>query len=628
MQYIADITPPLGATYQADGKCQFHVWAPLVQQMEVRLLDPQERLAPMKPWGDGFFHAVVEDVEPGTRYFYRIDGEKDRPDPASRYQPEGVHGPSQVLDPSFDWKDECWAGLALQRYIIYELHVGTFTPEGTFEAIIPHLDRLKDLGVTAVEIMPVAQFPGTRNWGYDGVAPFAIQDSYGGPQGLKKLVNACHQAGLAVVMDVVYNHLGAEGNYLWDYGPYFTDRYKTPWGSSVNFDGPGSDQVRRYFIENAVFFFQEFHVDALRLDAVHAMLDFSAGTFLEEMAAVVEREAIHLNRRVYLIAESDLNDSRVVRTRENHGYGLDAQWSDDFHHAVHALLTGEAEGYYEDFVDPAGEAPLQYLVRALCEGYVYSGQYAAYRGRRHGNSAREIPAHRFVVCIQNHDQVGNRMEGERLTTLVSWEKLKLGAAIMLLSPYVPMLFMGEEYGETAPFLYFISHTDPDLVEAVRQGRRQEFAAFMAHGEPPDPQAEETFRRSQLNHALAQEGKHKELCELYRTLIHLRNSLLPLTLLSKDHLEVTPFEEQRVLLLRRWYGTEQIFALFNFSEALATVQLRLPAGHWRKQTDSQLGNGALPAAIKLDGQWQVTLPAESFTLYRYAPEESTSNGRTK
>lgn len=614
MQHLANLRPPLGATYIGQDTYSFRLWAPIVSDVKLRLLDPQERLVPMQPTGDGFFEARVEGLAPGTRYYYRLDDDKDRPDPTSRVQPEGVHGPSQLIDPHFDWHDDAWRGLPLQHYIIYELHVGTFTDAGTFDAIIPRLPWLKELGITAIELMPVAQFPGDRNWGYDGVAPFAVQDSYGGYAGLKRLVDACHQAGIAVVLDVVYNHLGAEGNYLWDYGPYFTDRYKTPWGDSVNFDGPGSDQVRRYFIENAVYFLRDFHIDALRLDAIHAMLDFSATPFLEELAAVVDREAVALNRRVHLIAESDLNDARVVRSREHHGFGLDAQWVDDFHHAVHVLLTGEGQGYYRDFVDESGIEPLHYLVKTLTEGYVYTGQYSAERGRRHGNSAQAIPAHRFVVCIQNHDQVGNRMHGERLGALAPWSHLKLGAALLLLAPYVPLLFMGEEYGEDAPFLYFTSHTDEHLVELVREGRKREFAAFMAEGEPADPYADTTYQRSKLNHALADEGKHRELRELYRTLIHLRKTLPALELLSQEHTAVHAFEEECVLLLHRWYGADQAVALFNFDNVAHTLPLPIAAGEWQKLTDADLGKTAFPATITSQGKAEITLPPASFALY--------------
>lgn len=621
MLHVADLTRPLGATLRPGGHCTFRVWAPHARRVEVHLLTPEERFLPMtqepaRNEATGYWHATADHVTAGARYFFRLDGEKDRPDPASRCQPEGVHGPSRVVDPQFTWTDAGWFGLPLQQYVMYELHIGTFTPEGTFDAAIAHLPELVDLGITAVEIMPVAQFPGTRNWGYDGVLPFAVQDSYGGAEGLKRLVDACHRHGLAVVLDVVYNHLGAEGNYLWDYGPYFTDRYKTAWGSAVNFDGPGSDPVRRYFIENAVYFLAEFHIDALRLDAVHAMLDFSAGTFLEELATVVEQEGLMLNRRAYLIAESDLNDNRIVRPRSLFGYGLDAQWSDDFHHALHALLTGETAGYYVDFAEEDGPLSLRYMAKALAEGYVYSGQYSRFRGRRHGNSPASIPAYRLVVCTQNHDQVGNRMNGDRLSSLVSPARLKLAAGLLLLSPYLPLLFMGEEYGETNPFLYFISHTDPELVEAVRRGRKEEFAAFMARGEPPDPQAEATFAASKLDRSKAATGWHREMRELYKALLRLRKAHPALAHLSKEHQEValcegTPFEAARVLAVRRWCGEHEIAALFNFGAEDATVSLPLPPGRWR----GLLSTGSAHAeAVTSDGAAEVTLPAEGFVVY--------------
>ena len=373
------------------AETRFRVWAPEAEQIELRLLTPEERAWPMERLTGGYWQIIVDDVEAGALYVYRIDGDKERPDPASRFQPDGVHGPSMVVSSAFAWEDQGWQGIPLEQLIIYELHVGTFTPEGTFDALLPYVSGLKDLGATAVEIMPVAQFPGPRNWGYDGVGVFAVQNSYGGPAGLRRLVNACHKEGLAVILDVVYNHLGAEGNYLWDYGPYFTDRYKTPWGSAVNFDGAYSDDVRRYFIENALYWLIDFHIDGLRLDAVHAMLDFSARPFIDDLTAALSRQKSCRGREIHLIAESGLNNRRVVSARERGGYGLDAQWSDDFHHAVHTLLTHERQGYYEDFVRPDGRPLLQYLVKALREGYVYSGQYSRFRKRRHGNSSARNP---------------------------------------------------------------------------------------------------------------------------------------------------------------------------------------------------------------------------------------------
>ena len=563
--------------------------------------------------GFGYHSVMAEDVEPGDRYVYRLDDQRERPDPASRFQPEGVHGPSQVVDPHFPWEDDQWSGLPLQDYILYELHVGTFTPEGTFGAIIPHLDELRELGITAVELMPVAQFPGTRNWGYDAVYPFAVQNSYGGPEGLKRLVNACHGRGIAVVLDVVYNHLGPEGNYLWDFGPYFTDRYKTPWGSAINFDGPHSDSVRRLFIENALYWVTEFRMDALRIDAVHGILDFSAHPFLEELAAAVHDQAERLNRRVYVIAESDLNDTRVIRSRELGGYGLDAQWNDDFHHALHTLLTEDQTGYYQDF------GRLGDLVKAFRDGFVYSGQYSSYRRRRHGNSSRDIPAGCFVVFAQNHDQVGNRMRGERLSQLVCRERMKLAAGVVFLSPFIPLLFMGEEYGETAPFPYFISHSDADLIEAVRRGRREEFAAFGWSQEPPDPHDESTFLRAKLNHDLRPQGHRQVILEFYRELIRLRKGLRALAHLSKEDMDVTSYERERVLVIRRWSAIDEAVIIFHFNESPVNISISFPKGRWKKQLDSaddrwQGPGSQAPGEMVSDGEVALTLPPHAFALF--------------
>ena len=355
----------LGATLFGNRRCRFEVWAPRAERVEVRLTAPEDRRSAMDRQAAGYFTTVLEDIPPGTRYVYRLhyadSSTRERPDPASRHQPDGVHAPSGIVPADFDWDDAGWCGLPLSRYVVYELHVGTFTPEGTFDGVVRHLDDLSDLGVTAVELMPVAQFPGSRNWGYDGVYPFAVQNSYGGSEGFKRLVNACHCKGLAVVLDVVYNHLGPEGNYLRDFGPYFTDFYRTPWGEAINFDGPHSDPVRRYFIENTLQWIDEFHIDALRLDAVHAIMDFSARPFLEELGRIVHRKAEELNRRIHLIAESALNDTRIIRPRELGGFNLDAQWNDDFHHSLHTALTEERSGYYRDYNG------LEDLTKALAE---------------------------------------------------------------------------------------------------------------------------------------------------------------------------------------------------------------------------------------------------------------------
>jgi maltooligosyltrehalose trehalohydrolase len=603
----------LGALYLGEERCSFRVWAPRAQRVEVRIVAPDQRILPLRTGDGGYHQAVAEGVGPGALYFYRLDGKKERPDPVSRFQPQGVHGPSQVVDLRFPWDDPSWFGLPLRDYIIYELHVGTFTAEGTFAAVIPRLEQLKELGITVVELMPVAQFPGSRNWGYDGTYPFAVHNSYGGPDGLKRLVNACHQRGLAVVVDVVFNHLGPEGNYLADFAPYFTDRYRTPWGPAVNFDGPHSDEVRRFFVENALSWVTEFHVDALRIDAVHAILDFSAKPFLQELAEAIHGRAERLNRRIYLIPESDLNDTRLIRAPEVGGFGLDSQWNDDFHHALHSLLTGERTGYYEDF----GE--IRHLVKACREGFVYSGEYSPYRRRRHGNSSRSLPAHRFVVFAQNHDQVGNRLRGDRLTHLVSLEALKLAAGVVLLSPFIPLLFMGEEYGETAPFEYFVSHSDPGLIEAVRRGRREEFAAFRWEGVPSDPQDEATFLRAKVNHELRWQGDHRVLFEFYRELMRLRKELPALNRPSLELLEVDGLERKRVLVLLRRSDSEEAGAIFHFGRDEAALDVPLPRGRWHKLLDSAAprwnGPGSAgPETLDCEGEASLTLAPWSWLLY--------------
>ena len=591
----------LGAYCLGGDQCAFRVWAPSAGKIELVLSAPEKRIIPLTQAGNGYFQTVMDGVRPGTRYAYRINGDLERPDPASRFQPEGVHGPSEVVEPDFPWTDTAWKGMPLRDFILYELHVGTFTDEGTFVALISRLSELKELGITAVELMPVAQFPGSRNWGYDGVYPFAAQNSYGGPAGLKRLVNACHAEGLAVVLDVVYNHLGPEGNYLSDFAPYFTDRYKTPWGWAINFDGPHSDDVRRYFIANALYWQTECHIDALRLDAVHAICDFSAQPFLGELAAVTRRRAGELKRAFHLIAESDLNDARIILPPQVNGCGVDAQWSDDFHHALHVLLTNESGGYYADF---GGTEP---LVEVMREGYAYRGQYSRYRKRRHGNSPEEARARQFVVCAQNHDQVGNRLKGDRLSTLVSFESLKLAAGTVLLSPFVPLLFMGEEYGETAPFQYFVSHSNPGLIEAVRNGRADEFAAFQWQGEVPDPQAEATFQQSKLNPALAGKGHHRLLREFHRELIRLRTSLPAIAEAEKESVEVTHDVERSLVWLHYRHGGEPVAVLLCFAETAGQTPWPALDGVWKKLLDSAAARWDGPGST-LPGQVDSTHPA--------------------
>jgi maltooligosyltrehalose trehalohydrolase len=546
--------PPLGARLVAAGRTEFRIWAPRRERVELHLVAPEERRIAMTRRGDGY-HEAVADAGEGARYFFALDG-TDRPDPASRLQPDGVHGASEVVGESFEWHDRGWRGVALENYVVYELHVGTFTDEGTFDAAIPHLDALKDLGVTAIELLPIGQFPGDRNWGYDGTYVGAAQSSYGGPRGLKRLVDAAHQRGLAVVLDVVYNHLGPEGNYLSEFAPYFTDRYMTPWGMALNFDGAHSDHVRWFFIHNALQWVDEFHIDALRVDAVHAITDHSAEPFLQDLTSAVRERGQSLGRSVYTIAESDLNDPRVITPKEELGLGFDSQWSDDFHHALHVLLTGEQDGYYQGF------GSVSDLARVMTTGYRWTGEHSPYRGRKYGAKPKTRSGARFVVSTQNHDQVGNRMMGERLSTLVSRDKLRLAAAALILSPFLPMIFMGEEYGETAPFQYFTSHGDEALVEAVRKGRLEEFDDFDWTGDPPDPHDVETFNRSRLRR-----DEDPEVRALYRDLLRLRRDTPALRTLDLDAVEVDADNNRRTLLVRRG----EVVVAFNFSEEPRSVE---------------------------------------------------------
>ncbi len=607
-----------GATVLADGSTRFSVWAPRVETAHVIVLGAggrSEHILDRQP--GGVFETTVPGVGAGTDYFYRLDGERDRPDPVSRHQPAGVHGPSRTVDPTtYQWSDSGWQGVDTADLLIYELHVGAFTAEGTFDALAERLPYLRELGVTAIELMPVAEFPGRRNWGYDGVHPYAPQSGYGGPEGLRRLVDAAHREELAVFLDVVYNHLGPEGNYLGEYGPYFTDRYGTPWGDAVNFDGPESDEVRRYFIDNALYWVTEFHIDGLRLDAVQMIFDFSAFHILDELAEAVHREAASSGRRIQVIAESDLNDPRLVRRRDLGGYGLDGMWNDDFHHAVHTALTGEQNGYYLDF---GGIEP---VARSLSDRFVLSGHYSAYRRRRHGAPATDVPADRFVVFTQNHDQVGNRAAGERLGHLVGPDELKLAAALLLLSPYVPLLFMGEEYGEANPFQYFVDHGNPALLEAVREGRRREFAAFGWTQEVPDPASDETFRRCTLEPERAERPPHSQVALLYRDLIGLRKSERSLRP-AQSSFNIDFDDEAGWLTIAYGSANPDLFVAHNLQSELRGLPVSVPAGVWlrRLATDdgryggsgpsgpARLTVGGEPAALELPGYVSVLYSRE-------------------
>jgi maltooligosyltrehalose trehalohydrolase len=493
----------------------FRVWARYAERVD---LVTERGAEAMRADGGGWF-VLERDAAHGERYRYALDGGTPRPDPRSPWQPDGVHGASAVVDHGrFAWSDDGFAGPALADSIIYELHIGTFSPEGTFAGAAEQLDHLVDLGITTVELMPVVEFPGTRGWGYDGVDLYAPHHAYGGPDGLKAFVDACHGRGLAVVLDVVYNHLGPDGNYLAEFGPYFTDRYTTPWGQAMNLDGQGSDNVRDFIVENACMWLRDYHFDGLRLDAVHALLDTSAVHVLEQLSSRVDALAAEVGRPLFAVAESDLNDPRLVWPRDQHGYGMHGAWSDDFHHALHAALTGERAGYYADFGD------LSQVADALKYGYVFRGQYSGFRERHYGRSPEGVEGWRFVGAAQNHDQVGNRAAGERLTALISEPRLRAAAALVLTSAFVPMLFQGEEWAASSPFLYFTDHTNQKLGRAVSDGRRREFAAFgWAPEDVPDPQAEPTFLRSKLDWSERAREPHATMLAWYRHLTDLRRN---------------------------------------------------------------------------------------------------------
>jgi maltooligosyltrehalose trehalohydrolase len=592
-----------GAQVLPGGGAEFRVWAPKLREVSVVLDAPGKLQVPMRPDADGEFVAVVPEAAEGVDYWLATSDGTLRPDPASRWQPHGVHGASRVVDPrSFRWTDAGWKGMELKDYVIYELHAGTFTPAGTFRAIIAKLPYLRDLGVTAIELMPVAEFPGARNWGYDGVALFAPHSAYGGPDGLKALVDAYHREGLAVILDVVYNHLGPEGNHLAEFGPYFTDRYRTPRGPAINFDGPDSDGVRRFFVDNALYWLTEFHMDALRLDAIHGIYDFSAHHFLEELATSFHRQAELLGRKAFLIAESDLNDVRVIRPAEAGGYGLDAQWLDDFHHAVRGILTGERRGYLVDFGRVAD------LAQALAEGFVHDGRYSAYRRRRYGSSSREVAGERFVAFIQNHDQIANASVGRRLSELVSPDAEKLAAVLLLCSPFVPLLFMGQEYGETAPFLYFTSHSDPALVDAVRRGRREEYTAFYRGAAFPDPQDPLTFARSKLRWERLGEPACAGMLDFYRRLLWLRRRHACLSNCRKDLVRLAYDEGEQWLVLERGDPSgERAVLLCNLGPQVSRVPVPLAGA----QSSVLLWTGAVeppqrPGGNVLLGGWGAAL----------------------
>jgi maltooligosyltrehalose trehalohydrolase len=543
---------------------RFRLWAPGAETVRVQV---NGKKYPLDRAEGGWWEAAVEAAGPGSDYAYFLnDEDRALPDPRSEWQPQGVHGPSRLLDHgAFPWQDSGWTAPPLASAVIYELHVGTFTPEGTLDAAQKKLDALKELGITHVELCPVASFPGVQGWGYDGVDLFAPHEPYGGPEALKRFVDACHAKGLAVLLDVVYNHFGPAGNYVGKFGPYFTHAHNTPWGDAVNLEDAGSHEVRRFFCDNALMWLRDYHFDGLRLDAVHAYMDRSAINFMEQIAAEAHALEGHTGRRYVVIAESDLNDPRLVTAREAGGYGMDAQWSDDFHHALVTALTGERKGYYEDF------GSLADLAKSVREVFVYDGRYSPHRDRMHGKPVCGLPGWRFLGYSQNHDQVGNRAKGERLVHLAGISRAKIAAALEMTAPFVPMIFQGEEWAASSPFQYFTDHEE-ELGKLVSEGRKKEFAAFgWDPAEIPDPQARETFERSKLNWDERNRPPHAEMLDWYRKLIALRRRLPELADGNLGAVRVRFSEAEKWLILERGRCT------VAFSLAQKPVQLEVQEG---------------------------------------------------
>ena len=548
---------------------------------------------------DGWWFTEVSSAGANTEYGFALDGGGPLADPRSSWQPGGISGPSITVDHgAFSWTDPHWQAAPLSAAIIYELHIGTFTPEGTFQAAIQRLDHLAHVGITHIELMPIGQFSGNWGWGYDGTYLYAPHHAYGNPEQLKQFVNACHQHGIAVILDVVYNHLGPAGNHLADFGPYFTDRYATPWGAAVNFDGPGSAEVRRLFCDNALMWLRDYHFDGLRLDAVHAIIDTSAVHFLEQLAREVTALEAQIGRHLVLIAESDLNDPRIVRPREIGGYGIHAQWSDDFHHALHGVLTGERDGYYSDF------GSLADLSKALRQAFVYDGRYSPFRRRPHGRRPHGISGHAFLGYLQNHDQIGNRAIGERSSHLLNVGRLKIAAALILTAPFVPMLFQGEEWGATAPFLYFTNHEDPELGRSVTEGRRREFSAFgWDPADVPDPQARETFQLSKLDWSELDEERHADLLEWHCWLIQLRRKVPALSDGCLDGVEVN-FDETA-----KWFVVKRgaVVVACNLNSISQNISAQFPLG-----SEILLASDDL---VRVTPDGGIQLPADSVAIVR-------------
>lgn len=605
----------IGAIYTEKGDCRFRLFAPLKTKVDLQIIEPFQKCISMNKEVSGNFTATVLNAPSNLRYHYIVEDGAAKPDPASHYQPEGVFGPSEAVNhQQFKWSDEQWMGRPFRDLIIYELHVGTFTDEGSFDAIIDRLPDLKETGINAIELMPVSQFTGHRNWGYDGVFPFSVHNSYGGPEGLKRLVNACHREGIAVFLDVVYNHIGPEGNCLPGFAPYFSSVYHTPWGDAMNFDGKWSDGVKNYVIQSVRNWIINYHIDGLRFDAIHEMFDRSAENIwllLHEERVLMEQQ---LGRPLYFMAESDLNNPSTIKHPDAGGMGFHAQWLDDFHHALYVLINPDDRNRYRDF------EMVEQLAKAYKEGFVHSGEYVNFRKKRHGRSSAGISGEKFIAFNQNHDQIGNRPGGERLSHLVDFDTLKLAAAALMLSPYVPLLFMGEEYADDSPFLFFVSHSDMELVEKVREGRKVEFADF-GEFDAPDPYSEETFEKCKIKWGSRKEGRHKILLQWYKTLIEMRRTEAPLREFSKNTVNVQVVGDAAYLLSRKNHpGSRHILAWFNFGKNEVRTAVPNYADGYSlllnsrsKEWMEKEGEATVPQTI--ESKHEITLLPQSLVVYK-------------
>ncbi len=598
----------IGINFNEQG-AEVRLWAPYAEKVEICI--NSEKTIPLIKRHLGYWYLFTKMLQAGDRYEFILNNDRHLPDPASLSQPDGVKGTSEAIDlAGFKWTDQQWVNPALHTYIFYELHTGTFSPEGNFEAVGRKIGHLKQLGITALELMPVSAFPGTRNWGYDVVFPFAVQKSYGGAQELQKLVNLCHEQGIAVVLDVVFNHMDVEGNYLGDYGPYFTKKYKTPWGNAVNFDDAGCDSVRQYFIENALMWFRDFHIDALRLEAVHDIRDFGPVHILRAIREKADELMAHTGKTYYLIVECNLNDTRFINPLQDQGYGMHAQWNDEFHHALRVAAGQKPRGYYADFNGVSD------LAKAYKQAYVYDGQYSPYRDKTFGTKAEHNTGDQFVVFSQNHNQIGNRMMGERSSELMSFAMQKLIAGAVMVSPYLPLLFMGEEWAEPHPFLYFTEHNDRVPAKPVKKGRREKHRYFQPPQGMPDPFDKSSFEYSQLQWRLIEQEPHATLFKYYQALIKLRSQYLPLNLFTRNQLDASYNFVAQSIQLHRWNGDQHIYVFMNFSDKRQTVALPFSETPWHKLLYSEdlQWKGRVMSPATVTGGVPFYMEPESFLVY--------------